>query len=373
MTNRGENTPMRLLFIGYLHGYGGAEKMITQLSNQMCERGHEVSFLTLSENNPKYEINKRITKFSESDRKSNKIINILRRRKKVKDVIGLVQPDLIINFWLQSAYLCATFDKNISSRTIYAERGDPSDTEYDGLLGVVRKITFNRIRSIIFQSKKAKEYFDLRIQKKSIVIYNAVNVDKTNLINDSKIENRIISVGRLHKQKNQQLLIKAFNIVHNKYPNYYLDIFGEGKLKGELQKLIDDFELSDFVFLKGTSNEIHKEMYSSSMFVLSSDYEGMPNALIEAMALGIPCITTNYKPGSASEIIDDGVSGIIVPMGSPEKLADAIIILIENADLKRKFSINGQKKIQAYSPQIIFDKWENYFNSLTVKNDESIQ
>lgn len=357
---------MKLLFIGYLHGYGGAERMIIQLTNAMVKRGHKAIFLVLSDNNSKYKFEEGIIKYVALDQSKNKMANLFRRRSAISKAINKEKPDLIINFWLQSAYLCLSLGKQIARKTIYAERGDPSDSEYSGLLGFLRNITVKNIRSLVFQSKNAMEFFDKSIQSKGVVIHNPVFVNVEEYSNIEKNKNRIISVGRLHPQKNQENLIRAFELVSKELPQYYLDIYGDGELRENLQNLIDELKLSQKVFLRGTTDKIYNEIASSCLFVLSSDYEGMPNVLLEAMALGVPCISTDYKPGSVPEIIEDGVSGIIVPINNSAKLAEAMIKILRNKDLQEKISNNGKKKMKEFTPDKIYSTWENYFTSLMV-------
>ena len=131
-----------------------------------------------------------------------------------------------------------------------------------------------------------------------------------------------------------------------------------------MQKQIDSIGLSDRAFLKGTSKQIHSLIYNASLFVLSSDYEGLPNTLLEAMALGIPSISTDCKPGGAREIIDDGVDGLITPIGDVDKLAAAMLKMIRESDKTDVMAKKALLSMEKFKPAAIYFKWEEYFQNL---------
>ena len=351
---------MRIVFIAYLHGFGGAERQIVMLANAMLERGHEVYLLSISADNRCYEINNKINYRYIPDRKSN-FLRVFTRYSDLKRELKIIRPDLTINFWYQSAYLTALMKKTYTGRIIYSERGDPGDKEYSGVLGMIRALTLHRIDGFVFQSKAAKKYFNSKIQKRSVVISNPVFIKSDILPKDISRRKAIVTVGRLCPQKNQILLLDAFASISNEIPDYILEIYGEGEWEEKLKKRIRNLNLSHRVLLMGTSSRIHDLILNASLFVLSSDYEGIPNTLLEAMALGIPCITTDCRPGGAREIIDNGKDGIIVPVGGQKELANAIRNCITNMQASLNRAQIAQKKMIKFNPNIIYKKWERFF------------
>lgn len=355
---------MKLLFVGYLHGFGGAEKMQITLANAMAERGHEVFLVALVADNPQYPVSEKIKYKYIQEKGSSKIALIRNRYFALKKEIKRIKPDLTIHFWLQSAYFCAFMGKEISMRAIYAERGDPSDKEYNGLLGFIRSIAFKRLRAFVFQSKGARDYFDEAVRKRSIIIHNPVFIKKSDYPLVTERERRIVSVGRLHEQKNQALLIDAFAKVSNELEDYILEIYGEGELKVQLQDRINKYGLQNRIFLRGAFKDVHARIYNAALFVLTSDYEGMPNALLEAMVLGLPCISTDCKPGGARELIENGVNGVIVPCGDIDKVASEIYKLLEDHKLSERIGNNALGAYDKSNPTVIYSTWEKFFEEV---------
>lgn len=358
---------MRLLFVSYLHGFGGAEKQIIMLANEMVKMGHDVHLISLSENNPCYPINDKVNYFYQIDTHSNRILNIIGRFVALKKAIQKIEPELIIHFNMQSAYMCAFMGGHIPQKTIYAERGDPYDTEYSGLLGVLRKYMSIRIGGFVFQTKGAQDFFPDYVKRKSVIINNPVFVNIEDEEERKTIEKRIVNVGRLHEQKNQKLLIMAMKLLPSEFDEYILEIYGEGELRHELESLVNELELSNRVKLLGAYKDVVDRIKNAAVFVLSSDFEGMPNALAEAMALGIPCISTDCRPGGARELINSGENGLITPVNDVEKLADAISAILSDRELQNKFSRNAKKRMKELTPEKIYGKWDKFFLQMLSK------
>lgn len=355
---------MKLIFVGYLHGFGGAEKMEIKLANAMVERGHEVTFISLVSNNLKYDISNKINYIYIADKGNNKIRILFNRYKRLKEILSREQHDVSIHFWLQSAYLSAFMGKKIARKVIYSERGDPSDKEYENILGVLRSIAFCKIGGVVFQSRGARDYFSDKIKKKSCVIHNPVFLRAEDYSPPVIREKRIVTTGRLHEQKNQKLLIDAFASLPENKSEFSLEIYGEGELRKKLQEQIDALGLQNRVFLKGAFKDVHKRIVGASLFVLSSDYEGMPNALLEAMVLGLPCVSTDCKPGGARELIQSGENGIIVPCGSVKELTEMMNEVLSNVYMANKLGENAKKVIKNANPNIVFNEWEKFFEMI---------
>lgn len=350
---------MKVAIIAYLHGAGGAERQIVMLSNFLSEHGHEVHLVILNENNTYYTISGHVIKHDLSN-KEHGCLRILKRWELLYNALKLIRPDVTVNYNLQSVYFEMMLPKKITGKVVYSERGDPYDKEYSGLLGILRILSFKRTDGFVFQSEGARDYFNENVRKRSVVIHNPVAVPLRKYPLPEVRKKKIVTVGRLHPQKNQRLLINAFAKVHKMFPEYQLEIYGDGKLQDELKRQIEQTGLKGSAFICPSRNDIWDCIYDASLFVLTSDYEGMPNALMEAMALGVPCISTDCRPGGARTLIEDGNNGCIVAPRDIEALSTRMIYLLQNNDMLRKLSDNGRKIANDHTPEIIFGQWEQF-------------
>ena len=173
-------------------------------------------------------------------------------------------------------------------------------------------------------------------------------------------------MGRLEKEKNFPLLIHAFSKFLLKHPDYKLIIYGDGSLRSDLHKLAEQMLPEGTYELPGISNQILNKINGASMFVLSSDYEGMPNVLIEAMSLGIPVISTNCPSGGPEMLIDNTVNGILIPVADVEALFNAMCMIVENEDLAEQLSLNALKIKEKLNSDNVLPRWLQYLDKFTV-------
>lgn len=204
----------------------------------------------------------------------------------------------------------------------------------------------------MFQTEYAKSVFSKKVQGKSLIIPNPINPELSN-ISGSKIENKIVTVGRLEYQKNHKLLIDAVSNLHEKYPEFVLEIYGKGTLEKELNKQINDLGAQSFVCLKGQVDDIYNHIKSSALFVLPSRFEGVSNALLEAMMLEIPCVTSNY-PGS-NEIITHNKNGYIFKNEDLDDLIRVIDFALSNDNTT--IVENAKDFLKKYDPEKVLEAW----------------
>lgn len=179
---------------------------------------------------------------------------------------------------------------------------------------------------------------------------------------------RVIAVGRLDYQKGFDRLIQAWEIVYKsgKYNDWRLDIFGQGEWKEMLQGMIDERGLNSSAFINKPTKNIGKEYAESAMLVMSSNYEGFPMVMIEAMACGLPVVAFDFKCGP-KDIISNGENGLIIRNGDIEALAEGMMRLMEDTENRKRMSLNARKIVDTYSEKAVMDKWIGLFNNLTAK------
>lgn len=179
---------------------------------------------------------------------------------------------------------------------------------------------------------------------------------------------RVIAVGRLDYQKGFDRLIQAWELVQHtgKFTDWKLDIYGQGEWREMLQQMIDKAELQNTVCLNRPTKQIGEEYVKSDLLVMSSNYEGFPMVMIEAMACGLPVVSFDYKCGP-KDIIQTGINGLLVPNGDIQALADAMMKVMEDEAYRKMLSLNARKVVDTYSEQAVMSQWIRLFTSITAK------
>lgn len=245
--------------------------------------------------------------------------------------------------------------RGLPVKTLVSVRNDPNK-EYAGKMGVfVGKVLLPMADGCVFQTKEAQEWFPEKLQKKSKIIYNAVKEDFYHVERNPN-HGEIVTCGRLTEQKNHEILISAFAEVLKKYPYVTLKIYGEGTLRDTLQEQINELGIQDKAFLMGVTNNVEKALETAELFVLSSDYEGMPNALMEAMAAGVPCISTDCPCGGPKELFGERLKRKLVSCGNVRQMANKINEVLGNAES----GMIEKSCSEPFRPNYVNAQWENY-------------
>ncbi len=349
---------MNITFVTPGMNYGGAERVISILSNQWVTMGHIVNILIVGEDDKcVYTLNEQINVYCIGGLKGKPIISHLNLINKIRKAIKAFDTEVAISFMNDVCAYTALALLNTKIPLIYSERNDPTRVNQRKIDKIYRRIVEKMANGFVFQTNGAKSHYRMSVQKKSTVILNPIDTSNMPVYDFKNRKKEIVSVGRLQPQKNQKLLIDAFALLTNEFNGYKLKIYGEGVLRNELQEQIDGYGLSDRIFLMGAHKDIFDKISSASLFVLSSDFEGLPNTLIEAMCIGIPSVSTNCSPGGAAEIISDGENGIIVPCNDAEALAKAIKEILVDEEKALSFSNEAKKINNQVNLENISIKW----------------
>jgi len=326
---------MKLTFVTSTLTSGGAERVISLLANEFYRKGNEVEMICLTNLKVDYYKMDEGVKLIHAENVAGH--SLLKRLVWFRKHIKQEKPDCVIAF-MEAVYefvLMSLLGMKVSKGpksqvvpVISSERKDP--TTLGPLRKFLRWILLPTATAHVVQTQAIKNFYNAIVRKKTYIIYNPVN-ERVYDMPEVEREDRIISVGRLYPQKNQQMLIRAFNQVKDKYPSYKLVIYGEGYLRPDLEKLIAELELQGRVELPGTTTRILDEVKRSKVFCLSSNYEGMSNAMIEAMCLGTPVIST--KVSGTDELIRNGENGLLVDLGDVDGLARAFDCLLGDENL----------------------------------------
>lgn len=355
---------MKLVFITPGMTFGGAERVISILSDIWCNMGHDVSiFITSSDKPSAYKLNEKVNVEYYDDYRVDGVSHF-KLVSSIRDFINKENPDCVLSFMNDvCAYtILSLTGKNIP--IIYSERNDPNKTNQRKVDKIFRKIVEFGASHIVFQTEGAKQCYSKKVQKKSSIILNPVELNRIpNRKKEDINYSEIVTVARLEPQKNQELLIDAFNLVSKKHQDIVLKIYGEGSLKNKLQNKIDELGLKDKVLLMGAKQDVLEWIKESYCFVLTSDFEGLPNSLIEAMCMGIPCISTDCSPGGARQLLGDD-RGFIVPCGDKERLAETINMYLEQRHIAMQYGEEAYKLRDEVESHTVAKEWINLIEKL---------
>lgn len=248
---------------------------------------------------------------------------------------------------------------------ISAERGDPYSESF--MWKIVTKWTYLKSDYCFFQLDRALAFFGEKVKSHSWVIPNPVVLNKVVEPYWGERNKTIVSAGRFAPEKCYDVLIKAFAIVKNVHPDYSLVIYGDGRLKKDYEKLIIALGIQDSVLLPGYISCVAETIRKDGIFVLSSLFEGIPNSLIEAMSVAIPCVATDCTPGGPSFLLKGGTRGVLVPVKNVQEMADAIIRLIENPNYSKEIGKKSYEIVKELAEPQIREMWINAFKR--IKND----
>lgn len=310
------------MFVCDTMGSGGAERVISTLSNEFVKNDNDVSIVMLSKNSqePFYSLDEHID-LCFLTKNISRNLGFLRKAKLLKQHILSNKPDIVISFL---SYVCIYTWwalKNTKIPYIVSERNDPN--QRGKLKQFLLNKSFKRACGCVFQTEDALNWYGKKIIGKSEVIYNPVclNINPNGTLPKSK---QILYVGRLTEQKNCAMLIEAFSIFSNRHPDYFLKIIGSGPLKETLLERISKSFLKEKVSVCVNSKTWQQDEINSSLFVLPSKYEGMPNVLLEALCLGMPSVSTNCPIGGPKELKKIFPHRLILSLDDAQSFASAM-------------------------------------------------
>lgn len=286
------------------------------------------------------------------------IDRIMALRKAVK----AENPDVVLSFLGNPNKRLLLATVGLNCRIIVSVRNDPQHEYGSGKFArwIARRL-FNLADGVVFQTTDAADYFQESVREKSAVILNPV-ADQFYKVQKTEKPENIITVGRFEKQKNHKLLIEAWGNIEKDFPDDKLIIYGDGPLRTDYEKLIEELNLEDRVELPGVVTDVAEKLAEAKLFVLSSDFEGLPNALMEAMAVGVPCISTDCPCGGPRQLIQNEIDGILIQCKDIYGLSMKMRLLLNSNEKLDSIGMHGKEKAKGFHSSVIFEKWEAYLS-----------
>lgn len=273
-----------------------------------------------------------------------------------------IEADVVIGFTMYPNLMARLVGWSCKIPAIMSERGDPSKTFGKKILDKVIIAIINRSSGGVFQIPGAMNFYSEKLQKRSVVIPNPIFYEESFAETAHRVRKKtVVSVGRLDFfQKRCDIMIKAFKLFWQNHKEYKLKIYGNGPDEQKIKDLVHVLEMEENVKFMGVSSQPMREIHEEGIFLITSDFEGISNSLLEAMAVGLPCVSTDHTPGGARFLITDHENGLLTPIGDIEAIASALSEYADNPELAEKCGQNAQKVVERFNPSRIIDMWEKY-------------
>lgn len=347
---------------------GGAGNIVQILANEFLHKGNEVTVLLLNYHTSNNRLDKEVNvikKTITSQNASNKIIWLIQLIQELKELIVRINPDIVISFLDNNNTLIGLSLMFKHIPLIVSERSNPVVIKPKLFWRLLRIPAYLRANAVIVQCSNFVN-FNRLFSKKTYVIPNPIIKPQ---INKDSISNKgefiIVSVGRLAKIKQFDLMIEVFDQIRTKFPKAELYIYGEGMERNHLEGMIKQLSLGNKVFLPGSTDNVYEALNNSDIYLMTSKQEGFPNALCEAMATGVPVVAFECHEG-LRDIVKNGENGFLVPPDDVNTMVEHIEILIQNDDLRYTFSRNARQITGKFNVLNTVNMWEEMINRAMV-------
>jgi GalNAc-alpha-(1->4)-GalNAc-alpha-(1->3)-diNAcBac-PP-undecaprenol alpha-1,4-N-acetyl-D-galactosaminyltransferase len=374
---------MKILFFVSSLNAGGAERVAVTLANAWVQQGHRVTLVPTYGRKTEsfYEIGAGVRVQWLIDTIAGSVIyrqmRYLGKLLAIRTMIRRQQPDVVVSFLTNVNVTVLLASIGMVVPVVVCERTNPMASRHSrGLLDILRRRLYPRAGAICVQTLAAASYFQTKLNKHPplVTIPNPLPGQvsgglRASLSADAGGRYRVVALGRLVPEKQFSHLIQVFAGLAAQFPDWDLWIYGDGPERAHLQSLIQQFGLTQRIFLPGTTTNPWAALRDSSVFAMTSSVEGFPNVLLEAMGCGLPCIAYDCPSGPA-ELLEEGRTGVLVPLNDEQAYAGALSALMANPGLRRQLgALGAQAVVQRFSLQVVLAQWSELFSKVRGRND----
>lgn len=346
---------------------GGAERVLSILSDTFIQHYDQVIYLTWIDVPDFYTINPQVKRICVEKECNSK--NLLKKILWFRNYIKAENPCAVLSFLAPFNILVCLSLMTVNVKIIVAERNDPRFVWNSFFQRYLRRFAYMFADGILEQTDNNRNYFTGSLLAKTSVIHNPVLMDDSyvGLALRTEKKHSIVSVARLKPQKNPEMQLKAFKNFLKSHPDYTMTMYGEGDYRGKIESAINDLGLQGKVLLPGAVSGVWNLIVEAKCFVMSSWYEGMPNALIEAMCLGLPCVST--KVSGAVDFIDSGYNGILVDLDNHLSMSKAMSRICDDNLLANRLGTNAVNLYTKLNQEVISKLWIDYIDDIISDNN----
>ena len=369
---------MKVTLVIYALEGGGAERVMSTLANYCATHGFDTTLIVFGDATriPFYPLVPEIRLqqlgiIGDSPGVITLLRSGLQRIKILRAAIIASEPEVVVSFLSIVNVLTILCCWNTRIPVIVSERIYPSFIDVNRLWQLMMSWTYRQADLIVLLTQNALPFYPPERGYKAMVIPNPI-LEPSSLTLPGILfpQPTLIAVGRLHPQKGFDVLLRAFQQLHTKYPEWHLTILGEGPIRAELEELRSTLQLTDCVHLPGQVTNIHAHLRQAEIFVMSSRFEGFPNALGEAMACGLPVVSTDCLSGPSDIILPD-VDGILVPVEDVAALVAALDSLMANPLKRQQLAQAAPQVLERFGLDRVMGIWMDTIKSVAANAHSS--
>lgn len=343
---------------------GGSGKQLAMTANGLLLKGHQVFVYTYCGKELSHKLNENVVYIPQNPLPRNKLTEYLFSIVNVRKQIKKIRPDVVISWRCNAAFFVNLASLGLKVKTIFSERNDPNNVS--SLFIKIASFVSEFSSGGVFQLENIRKYYK-KLYKKSIVIPNPIAIEscENDLQACNQREKKIVNVGRMYiPQKRQDVMLEAFKEFTKNHPDYTLHFLGDGRDLEYVKKMAQNLDLSEKVFFHGAVAAPIDVIRDAQMLVLTSDFEGIPNVVLEAFAVGLPVISTDCSPGGARFLLGDSEYGLLVPKGDVFGISLAMTRMADNKKEADFFAKKGRIRLQNFNPSKIIDMWDAYLKKI---------
>lgn len=310
--------------------FGGAERVLSEIANYISDQGYEVYVVTFEKAKQEYKLQNKIKRIVLA-LPQNRIVKLVAGVSKLRRFLHKEKFPVCISFDILANCILPLAAPS-GCKTIISERNAPIETKLSHMSKILRFLTYSKADKCVFQTLEAMEKSRYVPKEKGIVIPNPIKQDLP--FRSSNNKEIVVAVGRLADQKNYPAMLRGFAEFIRKHKKYQLCIYGDGNRKDELIRFARNLKIQENVHFLGSVKDVHERIKKAQIFLMTSDYEGIPNALLEAMGIGLPVIAYDCPAGGVRLLLSKEKSGILLEDQSPGRIGSALCFLADHPEIR---------------------------------------
>ena len=346
---------------------GGAERVAVNLATYFDSIGYEVTIVTKLKGEDEYlipdTVKRVIADIIGEEITKSRIKNLRNRVKKLRNIFEEIAPNVVVSFIGKNNFMAIRAAKRKKIPVVVSVRSAPSREYKSKSMSLLVNPMFKKAAGVVLQTQEAKDYFKPAVQKKAVILPNSLNPNFIKPLYEGERRKHIVTVGRLDDNKNQILLIRAFEKAAEAFPEWELYLYGDGPSRKKWEEYAQGTSCTERIHFMGMADEIYTKIDADSIFVLPSIMEGMPNALIEAMALGLACVSTDCPCGGPKDLLKDNENGLLVPVNDADAMAEALKKLMDDETLRKNYGQKAYAYTKQLNPAVVNKMWQEYLES----------